>query len=175
MELETIEEIHSICLFPNLESALIFEKDVAECMPKIKNREDIFGEEWYIDSQDEKIRKEEKLLLVASSMTLIEAYKKVIKLGGICYPAHVDRDSYSIISVLGDIPTEYTGKVLEISSDCNIKQLIGKYSSLKNYKLISSSDSHTLSDVGKVYSLVHIAQENQNNISISSVIKALND
>ena len=43
MELTTAEDIHVVCLFPNLESAMSFSDEVEKRRIKIKNRTDIFG------------------------------------------------------------------------------------------------------------------------------------
>jgi PHP family Zn ribbon phosphoesterase len=44
MEVETMEEVHILCLFPNLEAVVSMEELVYESLPSIKNREEIFGE-----------------------------------------------------------------------------------------------------------------------------------
>lgn len=147
MELETIEEIHSICLFPDTQSATIFEKIVRERLPGIDNREDIFGEQQLFDKNDEKIGKEKILLLASCTLTFSEAQKQVHELGGIMYPAHIDRDSYSILTVLGEIPQEYTGLALEISANCNLDELLQRHPHINDFKLIQSSDAHLLEDI----------------------------
>ena len=52
MELTTSEEVHVVCLFPYVDSALAFSDYVAERLPKIKNRLDIFGEQLIMDDRD---------------------------------------------------------------------------------------------------------------------------
>ena len=43
MELCTSEEVHVVCLFPDVESAMEFSDYVISSMPPVKNRPDIFG------------------------------------------------------------------------------------------------------------------------------------
>ena len=48
MELTTQEEVHVICLFPDLENALAFDDLVYEKLMPVRNREDIFGKQQII-------------------------------------------------------------------------------------------------------------------------------
>ena len=66
MELTTSEEVHVVCLFPDVDSALAFSGYVAERLPKIKNRLDIFGEQLIMDDRDGILGREENLLSTAS-------------------------------------------------------------------------------------------------------------
>lgn len=175
MELETAEEFHSICLFPELEAAEEFEKIVQSLMPKILVKEEIFGSQWYFDENDDKTHKEKYLLTVASRLTFEEAQAFVRDLRGVIIPAHIDRSSYSIISVLGGIPEEFRGNCLEISSICNLNMFLKQYPEIKNFRLISSSDAHYLKDISEAGHLVEIAQYNPSESTISSIINALID
>ena len=173
MELETAEEIHFICLFPSLCKALAFETIVKNRMPPIKNREDIFGEEWLFNNNDDKICKEENMLLLASTISFEEAFLLVENLDGICYPAHVDRDSYSILTTFGVIPPEYRYKTLEISAKCDERQLLLEHPELQKYNFLRSSDAHTLPAILEPGMMVEIAQENPDENTISLIINAL--
>ena len=55
MELTTSEEIHVVCLFPELETALEFGEYVHTRLMKIKNRPDIFGNQLIVDENDQVI------------------------------------------------------------------------------------------------------------------------
>ena len=91
MELTTSEEVHVVCLFPDVDSALAFSSYVAERLPKIKNRLDIFGEQLIMDDRDGILGHEENLLSTASFISIGEVFPLVSGFGGVCYPAHVDR------------------------------------------------------------------------------------
>ena len=106
MELTTAEDIHIICLFENLEDALKFNDEVDKKRILIKNRTDIFGEQLICDGEDNVVGTEENLLSNATEITAQEAPKLVEKYNGICYPAHIDRQSNGIIAVLGDFPKD---------------------------------------------------------------------
>ncbi len=173
MELETAEEIHFICLFPDLQSAESFESLVAEHMPAVLNREDIFGEEWLFNEKDERIGKDPNLLLTPCSISYQEAFREVEKVGGICYPAHVDRDAYSILSSFGMIPAEYKYKILEISATCDVAALLSAHPQLRDYRLLRASDAHALGTILEPGVMVEIAQDKNAKFFISQFIHAL--
>ncbi|NLE26408.1 MAG: PHP domain-containing protein [Clostridiaceae bacterium] len=147
MELCTAEEIHLVCLFPELESALSFEKIVYDNLYPIENREDIFGTQLIMDNEDNEIGKESRLLSGASRLDTETALNEVRKLNGIVYPAHVDRQSYSMLNTLGAIPPEYGFKYLELSKNCLLNAFLSENSSLNSYQYIRASDSHFLCDI----------------------------
>ena len=53
MELETAEEIHVLCLFPSVDAAELFEREiVSPALPDIANNESIFGRQQILDEND---------------------------------------------------------------------------------------------------------------------------
>ena len=72
MELCTGEEIHNVCLFPTVEKAMEFSRFIRNTMPPVKNKEEIFGEQLIMDTEDGVLGKEEILLTVASSVSIDE-------------------------------------------------------------------------------------------------------
>ena len=115
MELCTSEEIHNVCLFPSLEKAMAFSDYIRGTLPPIANREKIFGEQLIMDEGDGILGKEELLLTTASGVSISELNELVDKYDGVCYPAHIDRNSYSIISALGDFPPEVESRCFELT------------------------------------------------------------
>ena len=61
MELTTAEEAHVVCLFPTPEQALAFEERIREDWLRFPNDASIFGNQWILDSGDEKIGEEPDL------------------------------------------------------------------------------------------------------------------
>ena len=143
MELTTAEDIHMICLFPTLEKALQFGELVDTRRLLIKNRTDIFGEQYIMDDEDNIIGTDENLLSVATTITLDEAPSIVESFGGICYPAHIDRQSNGLISVLGDFPESPVFSTAEVHDREKAEQLADKYGK----KIVISSDAHCLWDI----------------------------
>lgn len=147
MELCTSEEIHCICLFPELKNALSFSDYVKSTLPPIKNKEKIFGNQYIMNEADGILGSFDLLLTTASGIS-IESLDSLMKdYGGLWYPAHIDRNSYSVISALGDFPDSLETSVFELTYDADEKLYREKYPSTKNKKLIRSSDAHYLENL----------------------------
>lgn len=144
MEIETAEEFHMLALLPSLSNAMELQKIVYKNLPPINNRKDIFGEQIIYNDKDEKIGEIDQLLLTATALSAYEVLEIVDQLGGVCYPAHIDRPSYSIISNLGFIPPDLAIKNIEISKKANKLSFQKTYPSLR---IIQSSDAHYLEDI----------------------------
>lgn len=145
MELTTAEDIHMICLFPTLESAMRFDEEVGRHRILIRNRPDIFGEQLILNEEDEVIGTEEFLLSNATDISASEAIPLTESYGGICYPAHVDRESNGIIAVLGAIPPEMPVRCVEFHDADAIERLKEKIP--KNVRTVVCSDAHYLWDI----------------------------
>ena len=148
MELTTSEDIHVVCLFEELSSALDFDRYLQSRRILIKNREEIFGEQLILDSEDNIIAKEENLLPNATTISLDEAPSLVEKYGGVCYPAHIDRDANGIIAILGTLPPTPNFKCVEINSVDKISEYRDKYN-LSSKMIVVSSDAHYLTDINE--------------------------
>lgn len=144
MELTTAEEIHLVCLFESLEAATEFDAFLDDKRMTVPNRPDIFGEQIVFDAEDNEIEQLPNLLTLATSLSLDEAYEAVKGFGGICYPAHIDRNSYGIISVLGAFPPNPKFSCAELHDAAKIDTV---NCPLPKEKIIISSDAHRLSDI----------------------------
>jgi PHP family Zn ribbon phosphoesterase len=147
MELCTAEEIHVICLFPDAEAAEAFSEAVRRRMPPVKNRPDIFGEQTVLDADDAPVETEGLLLLSASDIPLNEAPALVRAYGGFCYPSHIDRESFSLLSTLGGFPPEPGFACAELSPRADTKTLVARYPELGALRFMRSSDAHYLEDM----------------------------
>ena len=146
MELTTSEDIHAVCLFESLEDALSFDEYVDKHRMKIKNREDIFGRQLILGEDDQFLGKEEFLLSNATDISIEDAAKLVASFGGVCYPAHIDRDANGIIAVLGTFPTPSDFSIYELRDRENRERYEELYS-LSQKTAIFSSDAHYLTDI----------------------------
>ncbi len=144
MELCTAEEAHVVCLFETLEGAQDFDRYIYENMPHIQNKPEIFGEQRILNKDDELIGTLEELLLVSSFVTVDDVRRLAEEYGGTAFPAHVDRDSYSVIAALGSIPPEGGYRVAEVTRDCDLEALRAQYPELQGLGIVRDSDSHYL-------------------------------
>ena len=151
MELTTAEDIHAVCLFRDLEAAMDFDKFVEGRRFQIKNKPEIFGRQLIIGENDEVCGEEEVLLINAVNISLDEAHREVIKRGGVCYPAHIDRSANGIISMLGDFPPEPRFTAYELNDIASFDDCRAKYPIITERGLVhlQSSDAHYLTDISE--------------------------
>lgn len=146
MELQTEEEVHSICLFDTLDQLQALQDIVDKSLPDISNEIEFFGEQFIVDETGDYIRREERLLLNSTRLSLEEAFKAVTQLGGLFIPAHVNREAFGLIYHLGFVPPDLDLPAVEISRHITPENALRQYPQLANYQLIQSGDVHYLSD-----------------------------
>ena len=146
MELTTSEDIHVVCLFETLEDAMAFDGEIDAKRVKIKNRTDIFGNQFILDGEDNKVGEDEFLLSNAVTVSLDEVPGTVEKYNGICYPAHIDRQSNGVIAVLGTLPETPFFNAVEFNRKEKVNEYKSRYS-LEDKIIIISSDAHILTDM----------------------------
>ena len=95
MELQTNEEIHSLCLFETLEQLNKFQQVVDQTLPDFPNNVEFFGEQFVVDKEGEFIRREERLLINSTTMSINDAFQIVNDLDGLFIPAHVNRETWN--------------------------------------------------------------------------------
>ena len=70
MELQTIEEVHILCLFDSLDQMAAWQTFVDARMPPLENNIEYFGEQFVVDETGEFIRRENQLLLTSAKISL---------------------------------------------------------------------------------------------------------
>ncbi len=149
MELCTSEEIHIVCLFPSLWQAMDFDAAVEKRIVPVKNKPEIFGEQFLYDENDHIIGREDNLLIMATAIGVYEVISLVEGCGGFCYPAHVDKAANSITACLGDLPEDIGFQAAELSFRANWEKVKEQYPVLKKMLLLSSSDAHYLEHIAE--------------------------
>jgi hypothetical protein len=158
MELTTAEDIHAVCLFPTLEKALAFSAYVDEHRIKVKNKAEIYGRQVIMNEDDEEIGEIEHLLLPASFIGIAEAYRAAQEHGGICYPAHIDRDSLSILSVLGEIDPYCGFRTAELADISKLDELRKQHPILDSMNIVTCSDAHYLENMRDAANTIDIPE-----------------
>lgn len=151
MELCTSEEIHVVCLFPTLEQALIFDALVKQRIVPVKNKPEIFGEQFLYDENDHIIGREDNLLIMATTIGVYEVIPLVESCGGFCFPAHVDKTANSITASLGSLPEDIGFCAAELSPKADWEKMKKQYPALKKMFLLSSSDAHYLEQIAEPF------------------------
>jgi PHP family Zn ribbon phosphoesterase len=146
MELQTKEEVHSICLFDSFKNLEELQFLVDQTLPGLENNPDFFGEQFVVDETGAFIRRKEELLITSTTLSLEEAFHAVTDLGGLFIPAHVNRQAFGLIYHLGFIPPDIDWIAIEISRHISKENALITYPQLKKFPIIQSGDVHFLSD-----------------------------
>jgi hypothetical protein len=146
MELQTKEEVHVICLFDTIEQIVQFQNIVDQKLPPIKNRPEYFGEQLVVDDKGDFVRKEERLLITSTDLSINEAFNLVDEIGGIFIPAHVNRKANGLLEILGFVPVDIPILALEISRHISPKDVKIFYPQINSFEIIQNGDVHRLSE-----------------------------
>lgn len=142
VEVTTSEDIHCVCLFPDLDSAEKFGELLDSYMPGIKNKPQVFGNQ-IVYLPDSTTSTEPHLLIIASGISIMDLPEMVANFGGICYPAHVDRDANGLFAMLGSWPEELVVPAVEIHDTL-------PDGTPSHLPVIRASDAHRLMDIPEV-------------------------
>lgn len=154
MELCTKEEVHVVCLFPDLERADSFSLHVRGLLPQVKNNRDVFGAQLLMDDGDLVIGEETALLAGATDISLYDVPDLVTSFGGFAYPAHIDRQVNSLLSQMGIWDPELNFPLAEVSLHCP-EQLFQRRD-LQNLRHISACDAHYLHQIPDAYQFMEV-------------------
>ncbi len=149
IEVTTAEEIHVLCYFKSVEKALQFGEMLYNLLPDIPCDEKIWGSQLVCDENDSVINKVPKLL---TSATTIDIYgiKDVCKeYGAIAVPAHIEKDSTSLMSVLGFMPDDLDFDLYESKKAEKLDFYLQKGLFPNDKQIITSSDAHTVEQISQ--------------------------
>lgn len=147
MELTVQEEFHVLCLFPQLEAAMEFDRLVHQQLLPFKNDKNIYGNQLIVDCEDNIIGEEEICLINATNIDFYTLPKMVHDHDGIIIPAHIDRSAFSLIATLGSVPSDGGFDCVEIKYPDAVKNLCKQHPYLQKCNIIHDSDSHQLEDI----------------------------
>ncbi len=135
MEVESREGVHLLCYFPSSFALYLFEQYVQEHLPHRLNKPQVFGHQTIVTANGP-TEEFHRLLSQSLSLSVEEVYRRVHDLGGMFVPAHADRRSYGLISMLGGLPSqvEVDGWELEDANAINGKNAV----------VFRGSDAHEL-------------------------------
>jgi hypothetical protein len=149
MELQTVEDVHLLCLFRKIDDLEAFFRIVDGAMLKIPNRPERFGHQLLMDDQDEPVGEVAHTLITSCQLSLGEAVAEVKRLGGVAVPAHVNRGSNSVLSNLGFIPPGEDFKTIEVTAGAMGDQFLELHSEMAAYRILRNSDAHQLVDISE--------------------------
>jgi hypothetical protein len=141
MEITTKEEAHLLGYFKDVETAMEVGEIFTSHLPKMKNKPDFFGNQYVMNTDDEIVDVEERLLIGATDLDLTECTAIIRDHGGAAVPAHINR-GHGLLLNLGLFPEEPEFPVVEVRPELpvNEKLITGK-------RRLWSSDAHHLGDI----------------------------
>lgn len=158
LEVQSMEGIHLLCLFDEIERATEMQEAVYGALPAPSlfrggsgrgSGTDTFQEQLIVDSSDEFIGYCERFLSLPTSMDLDEVWERVEKLNGILIPSHIDRRSTGLCDVLGMLPEEPDFPAVEVSRNMTPLEARTTYPSIGDRSILCNSDAHWLSAIGE--------------------------
>ncbi len=159
MELTTAEEVHVLCYFSTLEDALAFDTYVEDKILPIPNNPQFFGNQILIGEDDEPCGTFDTILISATSLSFDSVYDQVHQYNGIMVPAHLDKNSTSLLSNLGMIPEDAKFKIAELRHPENFETLANVHPYLKKCHILSSSDAHRLDALKEPANYIHVEEK----------------
>jgi 3',5'-nucleoside bisphosphate phosphatase len=147
MEITTSEEVHLLAFFDSLVNLLKLQTIIDQHLFG-KNDENRFGVQAIVNEWGEVEGLSEQLLIGATDLSIDTLVHYIHQFEGIAIPAHIDRESFSILSQLGFIDDNARFDALEISRLTGIAQGRIQYGDLMQYSFLTSSDAHFIKDIG---------------------------
>jgi len=167
MEIQTSEDVHLVVLFQQIDDLKTFQVAVDETRLGIPNKPEKFGKQLIFNEEDEVLGQEASALILGTGMSINKVFQLVEALNGFVFPAHIDRESNSIISNLGFVPSELDIKVVELSQKYNEETDL-KHIDLTQYKILRNSDAHRLWQISEPENKLEVDEQ-----SIAGVFRAL--
>ncbi len=141
MEITTKEEVHLLGYFKDVETAVEVGEIFSSHLPPMKNKPDFFGNQLVMNTDDEVVAVEDRLLIGATDLDLEECTRIIREHGGAAVPAHINR-GHGLLTNLGLFPTEPEFPVVEVRNELDVNdKLIG------NRRRLQSSDAHRLGEI----------------------------
>ena len=141
IEITTKEEVHLLGYFRDVDTAVTVGELFSNHLPPMKNKPDFFGNQLIMNTDDEILGIEDRLLIGATDLSLQECTKIVREHGGAAVPAHINR-GHGLLVNLGLFPQDVEFPVVEVRPELpvNEKLIAGK-------RRLWSSDAHHLGDI----------------------------
>jgi len=167
-EINSLEEVHCLALFEHDNELLQFQVFLDQHLIPIKNDPSYFGFQVVVDENELILEEEERLLINALDVDILQIEKKVHQLNGLFIPAHIDRPFNGILSQLGFFPEKLNIDAVELSQHAKISIWIGNNKIPSGTAIIQSSDAHQPEMIGKAFTTFKME-----NVSFSEIRLAL--
>lgn len=145
MELTTREDVHVVCLFPDLPAAQRFDGYVRARLPNIDNDPAYWGRQLLMDDGDNILGEETAFLAGAADIGVYDVHALAASYGGIAFPAHIDRSAFSLLGALGFWDPDMGFPLAELTPHCPLA--VRERPDLKGVPFIVDCDAHYLNQI----------------------------
>jgi len=149
IEVQSEEDIHTICVFPDYAAALAYKEWLWLRMRHIKNDVEHFGYQVVVNAQNEIVKEEETLLIQGAGYEVDQIVAKAHECGGLAILAHIDRPAFSYTAALGPVPQDYPADAFELSCRLDSNEAEKWRKQYPGRTFVRSSDSHMLSGLSR--------------------------
>lgn len=149
IEVQTKEDVHILCLFAEWDQLENFYASLEPYRIRVMHQPDKFGRQVIFTEEDVEVGDLEFSLYFSYSIGLSALYGLVEDNEGAFVPAHVDRQSFSVVSNLGFVPFDLPIQTIEYSNKCDVEAFQAANPLLRKYKVLIDSDAHQLEDINE--------------------------
>jgi len=159
MEITSLEEVHVLGLFPDVEAAESVAARLRALLPEADpGYYSFFGEQPLLDATGCEVGTETAALAYATPLDLNETVALVHGAGGLAIAAHVDRKAFSVFSQLGFFPPDAGFDGIEVSRHLKPDSPRWEEFTALRLPVTGSSDGHFLEEIGGAATELSIAE-----------------
>ena len=150
MEITTSEEVHVLALFPSIDHASQVQRTMYAGLGTSES-EGYVQEQVLANELDEVEGFCDRLLVSASLLSLERIVRLIHQEDGLAIAAHIDRQAFGIVGVLGFIPSQLAFDALEVSRHVPLPLAGQTFPMYDRVPFTTSSDAHYLKDLGAAW------------------------
>lgn len=167
LEAQSVEGVHLLCLFDELDAALTMQKAVYESLPEPPGAHRLYKEQMVVDEHDEFAGYCERPISMPTSLEIIEIWRLVEQIGGMVVPSHIDRMGTGMCGVLGMMPESPVFEAVEITANISVQEARAKYLRGMDCAVLHNSDAHWLSAIGQNRTVFHLERRSVSEIRLA--------
>lgn len=157
-EVTTREEVHCLAFFEDTEKRKIFQTFLDENNIRIPNPDGHFGYQPVVDADENILEMIPYFLTAALKKSIDEISQKVMELGGIFIPAHVNRQMNGLFAQLGFLPSDLHFDALGITGKTISSDVRKQFGLKESITLVRNSDAHFPEQIGTSYSVFEMEE-----------------
>ncbi len=169
IEIQTVEDVHVVALFKTVEAIEAFYNEIKTERLLIKNKPERFGHQMIFNEEDEVIGYEENYLITPFNLNINEVIVIAKKYEGLIFPAHINRNSFSIIKSLGFIDKELDVENIEWYGKRPENAETYDNRMFRKYRELINSDAHDLINISEKENYLEVEEK-----SIEGIFATLN-